>query len=255
MDPNRLSLTLWDLPKLTWRVAQFMEEKEVFAMMQVSRRLYTLMTHDNVWREMLVRYNLNALMQVTSREVLAEKSLHAFFTEDIMTSKVMCGRYGFEADEDNFVFNIQQVIFIVSPASFGNTSHSVGRGQLLITYRNTAEVLQGSLRFSPHLKSFVLSCNTFGSNQRGPVFMVAVAQANKKWANQCPKMFSAHRGGLRLVMTPMIIEGITKGSQMTEAEIIGVSRPPPPGVVIPMLVSQQPQTSSNPPLTRKSGLL
>lgn len=209
-------------------------------MMQVSRRLYTLMTHDTVWREMLVRFNLNAMLQVTSREVLAEKSLHALFIEDIMTSKVLCGRYEFEAEEENQMFNIQQVIFIVSQATFGNTSHCVGRGQLLITYRNTAEVLQGSLRFSPQLKSFVLSCNTFGSNQRGPVFMVAAAQANKKWANQCPRMFNAHRGGLRLVMTPMIIEGITKGSQMTEAEIIGVSRPPAPGVVIPGMQQQVP---------------
>ena len=234
-----VKLNIWDLPKLVWRITTFCDEGIIFALMLVSRRFHTLVTHDNVWRDLYTRFNLNALLNIFPKPVLADRSLHQLFLEEIMTTRVLHGRYEFDAAESNDTFNIQHVVFIISEASFGNSRHAIGRGQILITYRSTAEVLQGALRFSPQMRSFVLCCNTFGSTQRGPVFMVAVAQANRKWANQHADVFARHHGGTRLIMTPMIIESITKGSQMTEAEVIAVSKPPLPGTAAAAEMAQR----------------
>lgn len=225
-----VTMNLWDLPRLVWRITTFCEESIIFSLMRVSKRFHTLVTHDNVWRDLYNRFNLTALLRILpSSSLPPERSLHQLFLEEILTTRALLGRYEFQAAENIDTFNIQHVIFIISEASFGNSRHRIGRGQILITYRNTAEVLQGALRFSPQMRSFVLCCNTFGSTQRGPVFMVAVAQANRKWANQSPDLYNAHLGGTRLIMTPMIIESITKGSQMTEAEVIAVSKAPVEG--------------------------
>eukprot|EP00758_Cryptobia_borreli_P003036 Tbor_TRINITY_DN3475_c0_g1::TRINITY_DN3475_c0_g1_i1::g.3764::m.3764 len=218
------NITLWDLPRVTWHIISYLDEQGIFALLRVSHRLYSLASHDNVWAEQYKRFNLHALLHLMPHSERNGRSLYKIFLEDIITSKILKGKFEFEAAEDSDMFNILHVVFIVNEATFGNSHHKVGRGQILITYRSSAEVLQGSLRFSPHLKSFVFCCNTFGSNNRGPVFIVALALANRKWANQANVMFLRHRGGLRLVMTPMIIEGITKGSLVTEADVLEVSR-------------------------------
>jgi hypothetical protein len=225
---------LWNLPKLFWRVLSFMDEPSLcLGVMRVCRRWHTLATHDSLWREMFLRLNLQSLLTVP-----VAKPLYRYFLEDVITTRTLHGRYEFTAapSQDPQLYNVQSAGLIVSTAWLGNTLHPIGRVLLTITFRNTVEVLQGAARFSLSRRCFVFCCVPFGSASRGPVFTVAVAQANRRWANESPEMFSKHQGGIRLVMTPVILEGRSKGLQITETDIVAVSRPPPEGIT-PLHVS------------------
>lgn len=219
----------WDLPKIFWRITAYCSDTTILNLMRVSQRFSVLATHDNVWRDILFRYNLQALIAFPIR-----KPLYRYFIEDIITTKALHGRYEFEAHSvggmtDRFSpYNISLAVFIASTASLGNQWHTIGRGQLMITYRSgNVEVLQGALRFSSVRKCLIFCSGIFGSPLRGPVFTIAVAQVKRKWANQSQASLAAHQGGIRLVMTPVLVEGKTKGSLITETDVIAVSRPPP----------------------------
>ena len=227
------SYHLWDLPRLFWRIAHFSDDESLVALIRSSKRLYELCTHDTLWREIFLRFNLQSLMTVP-----VEKSLYRYFIEDIVTTKVLAGRYEFAAaSTDSAVYPVQAVTLVVSSASLGWLRHSIGRFQMLTSYRNTVEMLNGVVRFSPRRRCFCFCGSSFGNTIRSVLFLVMVAQANRRWANQAPQMFAAHQGGFRLVMTPiLLLEGQAKASLLTETDIIAVSRPPPEGVV-PIAVS------------------
>lgn len=199
--------------------------------MQVSQRLHVLASHDNVWRELLLRFNLQSLLTVPIR-----KPLYQFFCDDVITTRVLHGRYEYQAEKGLVSSHMQpydmsSVVLIVSSATFGNVHHSIGRIQMMLSYRSgQVEILQGALRFSVTRRCFTICSAVFGSPTRGPVFSVAVAQSNRKWANQSQQLFKAHKGGIRLVMTPALVEGKTRGSMLNESDVIAVSRPPPEGV-------------------------
>lgn len=230
---QRFEPLLWDVPKLFWRVTSFCRDVEIFNLLLVNHRFHTLSTHDHVWKEILSRYNLIALTSFPLR-----KSLRGYFLEDVLTTRALHGRYDFEAQPSTSAtfdrhspYNITSAVLIVSSATLGNQLHGLGRCQLMISYRSgSVEVLQGCLRFSGVRKCFILCSSVFGAPVRGPVFTVAVALAKRKWANQSTASLQAHQGGIRLVMTPVLLEGKCKGSLITETDIVAVSRPPPDAV-------------------------
>jgi hypothetical protein len=187
-----------------------------------------------MWKEMFLRLNLQSLLTVP-----IEKPLYRFFLEEVVTTRVLSGRYEFAAaaSSDSTVYPVQSVTLVVASATLGWMRHAIGRCQILTTYRNSVEILNGVVRFSPKRRCFVFCCSNFGSPVRSVLFTVMVAQANRRWANQSPQMFADHQGGFRLVMTPTLLqEGPTKLSLLTETDVIAVSRPPPVGVV-PVAVS------------------
>jgi hypothetical protein len=227
------NLKLWDIPKVFWRMATFCQDNELFALLSVNQRFHTLSAHDHVWKEILHRYNLHALLSFPLR-----KSLRSYFLEDVLTTRALHGRYDFEAQlssaatfDRHSPYNITSAVLIVSTAALGNQLHAMGRCQLMISYRSgSVEVLQGCLRFSGVRKCFIFCSSVFGAPIRGPVFTVTIALAKRKWANQSAASLQAHQGGLRLVMTPFLAEGKCKGSLITETDIVAVSRPPPDAV-------------------------
>jgi hypothetical protein len=227
------SFRLWDLPRLFWRIVHFCCDEALAALICCSKRLYELCTHDTLWKEILLRFNLQSLLTVP-----VEKPLYRYFVDDIITTKVLSGRYEYaSASTDSNVYPVQAVTLVVSSASLGWLRHTIGRFQMLTSYRNSVEILNGVVRFSPKRRCFIFCCSNFGSTIRSVLFVVMVAQANRRWANQSQQMFAAHQGGFRLVMTPMLLhEGPTKLSLLTETDVIAVSKPPPEGVV-PMGVS------------------
>ncbi len=231
--PMLATFRLWDLPRLFWRIAHFCDDKSLAALISCSRRLHELCTHDTLWKEVFLRLNLQSLLTVP-----IDKPLYLYFIEDIITTRVLAGRYEFaSASTDSSVYPVQAVTLVVSCAAFGWLRHTVGRFQMLTSYRNSVEIINGVVRFSAKRKCFVFCGSSFGSSIRSVLFLVMVAQANRRWANQSQQMFSAHQGGFRLVMTPMLLlEGPTKLSLLTETDVIAVSKPPPEGVV-PVSVS------------------
>jgi hypothetical protein len=224
---------LWDIPKMFWKVAVYLQDTDMFELMLVNHRFFTLATHDHVWKELLHRYNLHALISFPLR-----KSLYRYFIEDVVTTRALHGRYDFEAQmlanasfERHSPYNIVTAVLIASTATLGNEWHAMGRCQLMISYRSgSVEVLQGCLRFSGVKRCFIFCSSVFGAPVRGPVFTIAVALAKRKWANQSAQSLQAHQGGIRLVMTPVLMEGKCKGSLITETDIVAVSRPPPDAV-------------------------
>lgn len=226
-----MKYNLWDLPKLFWRILFFLDLHDILRVMRVSQRLRVLSSHDNMWREILLRFNLQALLTVP-----ISKPLYEFFCEDVITTRVLHGRYEYQSEKGLVSSHMQpydmsSVTLLVSSASFGNEHHSMGRIQMMLCYRSgQVEILQGALRFSMTRGCFCICSSVFGATVRGPVFSVAIAQSNRKWANQSQQLFKAHKGGIRLVMTPALMEGKTKGSMVNESDVIAVSRPPPEGV-------------------------
>ncbi|KAI5691317.1 hypothetical protein MNV84_08026 [Leishmania braziliensis] len=225
-------------------------------LMRVNRAAHRLATSDAVWNPLLVSMNLPPLLTAYERD----RGYYNFFVEDIITTRALHGHYTFQAtntmsdtrgsvgatsrsrsagmshdhasrDEDSLeedIFNIASLQLLISSASLGQSNHLIGRVQLLLTYKNESmEVLQGSCRFSVHRRCFSLCCSAFGTMKRGPVFTVAIATVTKPWANEDSQHFTEHKNGIRLVMTPVLWEGQSPGSQITENDILVVSRPKP----------------------------
>ncbi|KAG5464823.1 hypothetical protein LSCM4_00264 [Leishmania orientalis] len=225
-------------------------------LMRVDRSAHLLATSDEVWKPILASMNLPPLLSAYERD----RDYYDFFLKDVITTRALHGHYTFQAadatpgsrgsvsttsgsrsvglnrdrasrDEDSFqedIFNVASLQLLISAASLGQSNHRIGRVQLLLTYKNESmEVLQGACRFSVHRRCFSLCCSAFGTVKRGPVFTVAVATVTKPWANEGFQHFSEHKNGIRLVMTPVLWEGQSPGSQITEKDILVVSRPKP----------------------------
>ena len=150
-----------------------------------------------------------------------------------ITTRVLHGRYEYQSEKGLVSSHMQpydmsSVVLIVSSATFGNVHHSLGRIQMMLSYRSgQVEILQGALRFSVTRRCFCICSSVFGAPTRGPVFSVAVAQSNRKWANQSQQLFKA-QWWIRLV-TPALVEGRSRGSMVNESDDCG-GRPPPEGV-------------------------
>ncbi|KAG5490127.1 hypothetical protein JKF63_00246 [Porcisia hertigi] len=221
-------------------------------LMRMNRTAHERATSDAVWKPILVGMNMLPLLSAYERD----SDYYDFFLKDVVTTRALHGHYTFQAASDSHgtmsttsgtrpasmnldsspwelslqedIFNIASLQLLISTASLGQSNHPIGRAQLLLTYKNESmEVLQGSCRFSVHRRCFSLCCNAFGTVKRGPVFTVAVATVTKPWANESFEHFSGHKNGLRLVMTPVLWEGPSPGSQITEKDILVVSRPKP----------------------------
>ncbi|KPI87009.1 hypothetical protein ABL78_3921 [Leptomonas seymouri] len=224
--------------------------------MRVCRASHLLATCDEVWKPILNGMNLPPLLSAYDRTA----DYYAFFLNEIITTRALHGHYNFQAsnntasshgngsitsgshiggdgnrnallDDDSLqedIFNIASLQLLISAASLGQSNHRIGRVQLLLTYKNDSmEVLQGSCRFSAFRRCFSLCCSAFGAVKRGPVFTVAVATVTKPWANEGFQHYSEHKNGIRLVMTPVLWEGQSPGSQITEKDILVVSCPRP----------------------------
>ncbi|KAK7199970.1 hypothetical protein NESM_000045500 [Novymonas esmeraldas] len=235
-------------------ISSYCDVVTLVQLMRVDRAAHLVATSDAVWKPLLVSMNLPPLLSAYERD----SDHYAFFVEDVITTRALHGHYTFRAanvgagscgsasttsasrstgqhhtkrDEDSLhedIFNIASLQLLISAASLGQSNHSIGRVQLLLTYKNDSmEVLQGSCRFSAHRRCFSLCCSAFGTVKRGPVFTVAVATVTKPWANEGFQHFNEHKNGIRLVMTPVLWEGQSPGSQITEKDILVVSRQKP----------------------------
>ncbi|KPA80235.1 hypothetical protein ABB37_05205 [Leptomonas pyrrhocoris] len=237
-------------------IASYGDLPTLVQLMRVCRASHQLATCDEVWKPILCDMNLPPLLAAYDRSA----DYYAFFLDEIVTTRALHGHYTFQAannatgsygsvsnasgsragadanrdhlrDDDSLqedVFNIASLQLLISAASLGQSNHLIGRVQLLLTYKNDSmEVLQGSCRFSVFRRCFSLCCSAFGTVKRGPVFTVAVATVTKPWANEGFQHFSEHKNGIRLVMTPVLWEGQSPGSQITEKDILVVSRPRP----------------------------
>ncbi|CBZ26100.1 conserved hypothetical protein [Leishmania mexicana MHOM/GT/2001/U1103] len=243
-------------------ISSYCDVVTLVQLMRVNRSAHLLATSDAVWKPLLVSMNLPPLLSAYERD----RDYYDFFVKDVITTRALHGHYTFQAanaasgsresvsttsgsrsavmnrdymsrDEDSLqddIFNIASLQLLISAASLGQSNHLIGRVQLLLTYKNESmEVLQGSCRFSVHRRCFSLCCSAFGTVKRGPVFTVAVATVTKPWANEGFQHFSEHKNGIRLVMTPVLWEGQSPGSQITENDILVVSRPKP----VPSLIT------------------
>jgi hypothetical protein len=252
--PNETDATV--MSTLFAVIASYCDLPTVVQLMQLSRASHQLATSDEVWKPILCSMNLPPLLAAYDRSV----DYYDFFLNDVVTTRALHGHYTFQAannmagshesasnasgsrtgggsnrdhlrDDDSLqedIFNIASLQLLISAASLGQSNHLIGRVQLLLTYKNDSmEVLQGSCRFSIFRRCFSLCCSAFGTVKRGPVFTVAVATVTKPWANEGFQHFSEHKNGIRLVMTPVLWEGQSPGSQITEKDILMVSRPRP----------------------------
>ncbi|KAG5464081.1 hypothetical protein LSCM1_00261 [Leishmania martiniquensis] len=241
---------------LVTRISSYCDVITLVQLMRVDRLANLLATSDDVWKPLLASMNLSPLLSAYERG----REYYSFFVQDVITTRALHGHYTFRAadpasgsrgsvsttsgsrsagancdhasrDDDSFqedIFNIASLQLLISAASLGQSNHRIGRVQLLLTYKNESmEVLQGSCRFSVHRRCFSLCCSAFGTVKRGPVFTVAVATVTKPWANEDLQHFSEHKNGIRLVMTPVLWEGQSPGSQITENDILVVSRAKP----------------------------
>lgn len=240
---------------LFFAITSYCDLQTLVQLMRVCRASHQHATSDTVWKPILADMNLSPLLAAYDRSA----DYYAFFLQEIVTTRALHGHYTFQAanntsgshgsvsntsgsrtgggnrdhirDDDSLqedVFNIASLQLLISAASLGQSNHLIGRVQLLLTYKNDSmEVLQGACRFSVFRRCFSLCCSAFGTVKRGPVFTVAVATVTKPWANEGFQHFCEHKNGIRLVMTPVLWEGQSPGSQITEKDILVVSRPRP----------------------------
>lgn len=240
----------WGSPEVFALIADYAGSRALCQLMRVNTAFYAAATSDAIWYALMTE-RLNLLPLVTEAGVTS--GYHRFFLDEVITTRALQGHYTFNAavspaaaaaasSQSSFslgqlgggfgsgggasdVFTIEAVSLLMSSATFGQTNHPIGRVQLLIRYKgDTMEVLQGSCRFSVHRRCFSFCCNAFSAPVRGPVFTVTVALVGKPWPNESPQHFTGHRRGLRLIMAPMLLEGRICGSQVTETDVIAVSK-------------------------------
>ncbi|KEG08402.1 hypothetical protein DQ04_07271020 [Trypanosoma grayi] len=253
LPSNQGKPTLWDFGRLFFRVLSFCNCFDLCNVMLVCKRFYQIATHDALWRGILTGMNLQPLLCMPSTPA---QDYYRYFIDQIITTKALHGHYFFMATPsedtwetfnttlssntakrtvlhnsptilDDSVYPIEAVTLLLSSATIGQMYHTIGRVQLLIDYKDTAtEVIQGAARFSWRRGCFMFCCSSFGSDVRGPVFTVAISTVVKPWPNQSAEQFEAHRDGLRLIMTPALLEGRDPGSRITETDLVCVSRPP-----------------------------
>lgn len=238
-------------------IAAFCDLSTLVELFRVSKSVHTVATSDAVWRPILIWLNLHPLIVGYD---ITEQFYH-FFLHSIVTTTALHGHYTFQAMDssssnsngrgasrgawasassspksgalmDDDVYHVASLQTLISAASLGQKNHSIGRVQILLTFKNESmEVLQGSCRFSVLRRCFSLCCSSFGTTKRGPVFTVAIATMTKPWANESMQHFLSHKDGLRLIMAPVLWEGQSAESQITERDILVASRPKPTRVV------------------------
>lgn len=225
---------LHDYPPAFWGVMSFCDFKTIVAIQLVCRRFNELAVADTPWRELLIRMNLKPLMDKFFCSSPPMMPLRDFFLTQILTGRVLHGHYTFNGDKTDPLYTIMNVVLVIGPGFHGQRNHQIARVHILITYRNTSEVIHGIVRFSILRRTFVFCCSVVGSSIRGPVFTVTVATVNKRWANQTVEEHAEHQRGLRLILAPLLVEGKSKGSQVTENDVICVSQPPTTDALSPV---------------------
>ncbi|RNF26574.1 uncharacterized protein Tco025E_01344 [Trypanosoma conorhini] len=225
----------------------------VCRVMLLCSEFYKLATHDKVWKNIIRSMNLQPLLALPKTPT---QGYYRYFLDDIITTRALHGQYSFRANTaeaqlaaaeptrggdgmkvampqylpcfgEISKYHIHTATLICSPASLGQMNHPIGRVQLLIEYIDKSkEMIEGVARFSWHRKCFVFCCSSPESGIRGQVFTVAISSVEKPWCNQSMEQFGAHKGGLRFVMAPVLLEGAIPGSKITEMDLVSVSCPP-----------------------------
>ncbi|EKF32399.1 hypothetical protein MOQ_003754 [Trypanosoma cruzi marinkellei] len=242
---------LWDFPRLFFRILFFCDCYTVCSVMLVCRRFHQIATHDTVWRNILSSMNLQPLLELPKTPT---QNYYQYLLEEVITTRALHGQYLFRAlspeetwygiertrgkggvkknaPQHSLIFDdshypINMAMLLISPASLGQMNHPIGRVQLLIEYKDQKkENIEGIARFSWHRRCFVFCCSSNVSGVRGQVFTVAISIARKPWYNQSMEQFEAHKGGLRFIMTPVLLEGAIPGSRITEMDVVSVSCP------------------------------
>ncbi|ESS63800.1 hypothetical protein TCDM_08277 [Trypanosoma cruzi Dm28c] len=242
---------LWDFPRLFFRILFFCDCYTVCSAMLVCRRFHQIATHDTVWRNILNSMNLQPLLELPKTPT---QDYYQYFLEEVITTRALHGQYLFRAVSpeekwydiegtggkgsakknapqhspifDDSHYPISMAMLLISPASLGQMNHPIGRMQLLIEYKDKRkENIEGIARFSWHRRCFVFCCSSNVPGVRGQVFTVAISTARKPWYNQSMEQFEAHKGGLRFIMTPVLLEGAIPGSRITEMDVVSVSCP------------------------------
>lgn len=241
--------TPWEVTRVFHAVVAYSGYRALCQLLRVNTKFHAMATSDTIWKQLMTE-SLNLQPLVASLRVTQQ--YYRFFIDEILTTRALQGHYTFVSaaaqQQGNAVgggsrtlsplasgslhngwdiYNFDAVTLLITSATFGQTNHPVGRVQLLIRYKNeTMEVLQGSCRFSSYRRCYSFCTSAFSCPVRGPIFTVAVAQVHKPWPGESPQHFLSHKGGIRLVMTPSILEGKNPGSQVTETDVIAVSKPP-----------------------------
>ncbi|RNF03148.1 hypothetical protein TraAM80_06006 [Trypanosoma rangeli] len=233
-------------------ILHFCDCYTVCRVMLVCSEFYKLATHDKVWKNILHSMNLRPLLDLPNTPT---QGYYRYFIDDIITTRALHGQYSFKAvsaDEqltdiergrcdsavrgdmpqylpsfaEDFNYHIKAATLFFSSASLGQMNHPIGRVQLLIEYSDTSrELIEGVARFSWYRRRFVFCCGSSELGVRGHVFTVAISSVEKPWRNQSMEQFEAHKGGLRFIMAPVLLEGEIPGSRITEMDIVSVSCP------------------------------
>lgn len=244
---------LWDSPSLFFRILSFCNCYDICSAMPVCKKFYQLSTSNTVWKRIFNKLNLRPLIKLHETTTTRTRNYYRYFVEKVLTTEVLYGCYSFESaasqntynvlntsSDDNqkndkmsstssvvdeSAFTFRAVRLFISRATLGQMNHAIGRAQLFIEYKDSAtETLQGVARFSWSRGCFFLCCAPAGSTVRGPVFTVVVKNAEKPWPDEAREHFEACAGGLSLVMTPALLEGLLPGSRITETDILCVTR-------------------------------
>ncbi|CAD2214534.1 hypothetical protein, conserved [Angomonas deanei] len=218
-------LFFWDRPSIFFTIVSFCDVADVCELMGVNKRFYELSSSDPVWKEMIESMNLGGLL--TCHAVV--KDYYKFFVGKIISTAALHGYYSFKADTPAesgspagagfrnssldaervaLSKKVPSVFLLVSPATFGQVNHPIGRVQLLLKRQNlNLEVLQGSCRFSIHKRGFYFSCNAFASAVRGPVFSVQVFdQSAHVEVDEPTDAAAGEKSDMTLVLTPTFFE-------------------------------------------------
>ncbi|ESL10043.1 hypothetical protein TRSC58_02229 [Trypanosoma rangeli SC58] len=242
---------LWKFDRL-FCILYFCDCYTVCRVMLVCSEFYKLATHDKVWKNILYCMNLRPLLDLPNTPT---RGYYRYFIDDIITTRALHGQYSFRAVSageqltdmergrgngavkgdmpqflpsfaEDFNCHVETATLHFSSALLGQMNHPIGRVQLLLEYSDTSkELIEGVARFSWHRRCFVFCCGSSELGVRGHVFTVAISSVEKPWCNQSMEQFEAHKGGLRLIMAPMLLEGEIRGSKITEMDIVSVSRP------------------------------
>lgn len=227
-----------DNPCVVERCLPYLDFRTLCQLLRVNKNIYAIATGDPFWKDLLYSFNLQPLLRTLS----VTKDYYRFFLEEIITTGALHGHYTYVATtpgksssnaacgsplDADCIFPFAELTLRLSSASLGQMYHPIGRAQIFTRFQDDSmEIMQGTCRFSPYRGCFSLCYNTLTTDLRGPVFTIAITQVLKQWPYEEAKHFETHRGGIRLVMTPVLLEGPNPGSQITEKDILAVSKAP-----------------------------
>lgn len=249
---------LAEVPRLFWTLLQFCDPSTLASAAQVCRRWNLLFCHDTFWEKMFIQFNLQAVLcnipaaftqggnssPASRRKTLSSPSrrltaggeddvlcgtsrLFRYFIDEVVSGAFLRGCFSFEGDA-GLEYAVSSLTMLVTPAQLGSC-RSISKVRLNLQYRAGDEEWNGAIRFSAVRKCFVMCFSPLNIRIRGPCYAVVVAVAQRKWANQSNEQFAKHKGGLRLILTPISVQGTARFSEVTETDVLSVSRPPPRG--------------------------